>query len=64
MSDGPSLANEPLDGPGPSGPAETGRPVSAIVGVTVGKGSWTVVGLEEGRTTAAGGEVGGSGAGA
>ncbi len=28
--------NDPLTGPGPWGPAETGKPVSAIVGVTAG----------------------------
>lgn len=28
--------NEPLAGPGPLGPADSGRPVSAIVGVTAG----------------------------
>jgi len=37
--DDPALISfkDPLDGPGPPGPADTGIPVSAIVGVTAGK---------------------------
>jgi len=49
--DGATGCNDPLEGPGPAGPAETGTPVSAIVGVTAGG---SLVALATAATTATG----------
>ena len=56
--------NDPLTGPGPWGPAETGKPVSAIVGVTAG--GRTFAGFDESTlaTAATGADVGAAAAGA
>ena len=53
--------SEPLDGPGPPGPPDTGTPVSATVGVTVG--TFTPVSIDPGTVTATGGDPDGIGAG-
>lgn len=46
--------SEPLDGPGPPGPPDTGTPVSATVGVTVG--TFTSESVDPGTVTATGGD--------
>lgn len=56
-------SSEPLDGPGPSDPADLGTPVSATVGVT--EGIFTVGSVGLGATTGGGkDELIGIGAGA
>lgn len=53
--------SEPLDGPGPLGPPDTGTPVSARVGVTAG--TFPVPSTDPESLTAGGGEADGIGAG-
>ena len=53
--------SEPLDGPGPPGPPDTGTPVSATVGVTVG--TFTSLSVDPGTVTATGGDPDGIGVG-
>jgi len=53
--------SEPLDGPGPPGPPDTGTPVSATVGVTVG--TFTPESIDPGTVTATGGDPDGIGEG-
>jgi hypothetical protein len=56
--------SEPLDGPGPLGPPDTGTPVSATVGVTAGAFSLPSTDPETSeRLTAGGGEADRIGAG-
>jgi hypothetical protein len=53
--------SEPLDGPGPPGPPDTGIPVSATVGVTAG--TFALLSSDSESLTATGGEADGIGAG-
>lgn len=53
--------SEPLDGPGPPGPPDTGTPVSATVGVTAG--TFASLSSDPGSLTATAGEADGIGAG-
>jgi hypothetical protein len=53
--------SDPLDGPGPPGPPDTGIPVSATVGVITG--TFTSVSTGPGTVTATGGDPVGIGAG-
>lgn len=56
--------SEPLDGPGPPGPPDTGTPVSATVGVTAGTFPLPSTDSERSESlTAEGGEANGIGAG-
>jgi hypothetical protein len=56
--------SEPLDGPGPPGPPDTGTPVSATVGVTAGTFPLPSTVPESSESlTAGGGEADGMGAG-
>jgi hypothetical protein len=56
--------NDPLTGPGPWGPAETGKPVSAIVGVTAGGRMFGGCDESTLATAATGADVGAAAAGA